>query len=373
MAAVPALHPVPSRRASHRPLRRAAVITIALTCALIVLRRRWPAGLTAWIAYIALLLPRRESCPTAPDRGDRTLLSPLVGWDDRGGLGPSLGWRAWAADALTPALARGALAPPPCCSSGSPASRTDRSPCGMTPWRSGVTRPGRTRTATSRPSIYLGWELAEGAVSTRLEPLRGVARAGAGQPARAARTSSSCIGHRGAAGGTVPGGEAPPSRGAHAGPRSSGVLDPSRHLLHARGARGEAAARAGRRDDRSPAWPRYQFWELRLAVAEVPDELRKRTRNLVFHLAVLLQQYRAHLEAEELYGPRCASIPSSGGLEPPGRRPGRARPLCRGHGGLRRALRLWPRATDACANARRAAAALGVRPVELDGCPPERT
>jgi len=38
-----------------------------------------------------------------------------------------------------------------------------------------------------------------------------------------------------------------------------------------------------------------------------------------------------------------------------------------------RALRLVPRATDACANARRAAAALGVRPVELDGCPPERS
>ena len=36
------------------------------------------------------------------------------------------------------------------------------------------------------------------------------------------------------------------------------------------------------------------------------------------------------------------------------------------------ALRIAPRATGACANARRAAAALGVRPVELDGCAPER-
>ena len=38
-----------------------------------------------------------------------------------------------------------------------------------------------------------------------------------------------------------------------------------------------------------------------------------------------------------------------------------------------RALRLVPRATDACANASRAAATLGARPVELDGRATERS
>jgi Tfp pilus assembly protein PilF len=106
----------------------------------------------------------------------------------------------------------------------------------------------------------------------------------------------------------------------------------------------------------------------------VPDELAAARAHLLFPLAVLLQQYRNHTEAEELYrlavrlDPRFAAAWNNLGV------------IHAKHGryteameAFVHALRLVPRATDVCANARHAAAALGARPAELDGCAPERT
>ena len=87
---------------------------------------------------------------------------------------------------------------------------------------------------------------------------------------------------------------------------------------------------------------------------------------------MLLQQYRGDAEAEELYrlavrlDPQLAAAWNNLGVTYAAR--GR---YAEAMDAFVHALRLVPRATDACANARRAAAALGVRPVELDGCAAE--
>ncbi|HZV95371.1 MAG TPA: tetratricopeptide repeat protein [Candidatus Nitrosocosmicus sp.] len=352
-----------------------AVIVIALTCALIALRRRWPAGLTAWIAYVALLLPAAGILPNGPQiAADRYSYLPLIGGAIVAGAGLPWGWRAWRSGRLTLPLARGALAATAVLLIGL-AVLTHRQ---IAVWHDSVALWRHAAWAdpdSDVPLFYLGWALAEG---RRFDEARAHFEASLARvPASLPVLRAQFLVHLG-----IVEQQAGRSPEAERRLREALALDPDHPvawirlgtLLHARGARGEAAAALAAASERAPAWSRYHVWELRLAIAEVPEELADARAHLVFPLAVLLQQYRAHLEAEELYGlavrldPQFAAAWNNLGAAQAER--GR---YAEAMEAFVRALRLVPRATDACANARRAAAALGVRPVELDGCPPERS
>ena len=111
VAPVTALYPLPPRRAALRPLSRAGAVTISLTVSLIALRRRWPAGLTAWVAYVALLLPAAGILPNGPQiAADRYSYLPMIGWAIVAGAGlPGVGAPGGPGRLTTP-LARLALA-----------------------------------------------------------------------------------------------------------------------------------------------------------------------------------------------------------------------------------------------------------------------
>ena len=97
----------------HYPVRPLAatylvpgVAVVTTLAAVIGLRRRWPAGLTACTAYVALLLPvsglLQNGHQTAADR--YTYLA-CLGWAVMGGAGVTWCWRAKGSGALPPRLA----------------------------------------------------------------------------------------------------------------------------------------------------------------------------------------------------------------------------------------------------------------------------
>jgi len=283
------------------------------------------------------------------------------------------GWRAWRAGRLTTPLARLALAATVVLLGGFALLPQQQ----LAVWHDSVALWRHAAWAdpdSDVPLFYLGWALADarrfdearahlesslGRVPASLPALRaqfalhlGMVEQRAGRPAEAERRLREAL-----------------------------SLDPDHPvawirlgtLMQARGARAEAAAALAAAADRAPVWNRYQVWELRSAIADVPDELPEAHARLALPLAILLQEYRGHAEAEALYrlavrlDPQLAAAWNNLGVIEAQR--GR---YAEAMDAFVHALRIAPRATDACANARRAAAALGVRPVELDGCAPER-
>ena len=348
-------------------------VTLALTVALIALRRRWPAGLTAWVAYVALLIPAAGILPNGPQiAADRYSYLPLIGWAIVAGAGLPWGWRAWRAGRLTTRLGRLALVATLLLLVGL-GLLTQRQ---LAVWHDSVALWRHAAWAdpdSDVPLFYLGWALAEAhrfdearahfeaslaRVPVALPALRaqfvlhvGLVEQQAGRPVEAERRIREAL-----------------------------TLDPDHPvawirlgtLLQAHGARGEAAAALAAAVERASVWSRYHVWELRAAILAVPEEIPDARARLAFLLAVLLQQYRGDAEAEELYrlavrlDPQLAAAWNNLGVTYAAR--GR---YAEAMDAFVHALRLVPRATDACANARRAAAALGVRPVELDGCAAE--
>jgi tetratricopeptide (TPR) repeat protein len=74
----------------------AAVLVLALSAALVALRRRWPAGLAAWVCCVAFLAPLLGLAQSGPHiAADRNTYLAMLGWAAVGG-------------GLVPALARGA-------------------------------------------------------------------------------------------------------------------------------------------------------------------------------------------------------------------------------------------------------------------------
>jgi protein O-mannosyl-transferase len=350
-------------------------VTIALSGILIALRRRWPAGLTAWAAYVVLLLPAAGILPNGPQiAADRYSYLPLIGWAIVAGAGLPWGWRAWRAGRLTAPLARGALA----AALVLPVGLTLLTQRQLAVWHDSVSLWRHAAWAdpdSDVPLFYLGWALAE---EGRFDEARAHFEASLGRvPASLPGPRAQFVLHI-----AMVERQAGRTTEAERRIREALTLDPDHPvalirlgtLLQARGAREEAAAALAAAVERAPSWSRYHVWELRAAIAEVPDELGSARARLVFPLAVLLQQYRAHAEAAELYrlavrlDPRFAAAWNNLGVIHAER--GRYAEALEA---FVHALRLVPRATDACANARRAAAALGARPAELDGCAPERS
>jgi len=352
-----------------------AVTGLALTAVLVALRRRWPAGLTVWVAYIALLLPASGIFPNGPQiTADRYSYLPSVGWSILLGAFAVWAWRAWQAQRLSTPIARAALA------------AALVLVCGLTLltqrqiaiWRDSITLWRHAAWAdpdSDVPLFYLGWALAE---AERFDEARAhfeacLARVPASLPALRAQFTLHLA---------LVDAQAGRPAEAERRLREALALDPGHpvawirlgNLLWARGAPEEAARAWSAALERAAAWPRYQVWELRAAVAGVPEASPAARARLAFALALVLQEYRAHAEAEEHYRLAVRLEPGFGaawnnlGVAYASR--GRYADAL---DAFVHALRLQPGETGACANARRAAVAVGARPHELDGCRPERT
>ncbi|HEU5193015.1 MAG TPA: tetratricopeptide repeat protein [Methylomirabilota bacterium] len=352
-----------------------AVAGLALTAVLVALRRRWPAGLTAWVAYIALLLPASGIFPNGPQiTADRYSYLPSVGWSILVGAFAVWAWRAWQAQRLSTPIARAALA------------AALVLVCGLTLltqrqiaiWRDSITLWRHAAWAdpdSDIPLFYLGWALAEGG---RFDEARAhfeacLARVPASLPALRAQFTLHLA---------LVDAQAGRPAEAERRLREALALDPGHpvawirlgNLLWARGASEEAVRAWSAALERTAAWPRYQVWELRAAVAGVPEASPAARARLAFALALMLQEYRAHAEAEEHYRLAVRLEPGFGAawnnLGVAYASQGR---YANALDAFVHALRLQPGEPGACANARRAAVAVGARPHELDGCRPERT
>ena len=353
----------------------AAAVAGALTVACWALRRRWPAALTAWVVYVVTLLPASGVFPNGPQlAADRYSYLPGVAWAVLAGAAVPWAWRAWRQGRLAAPFAGAAVAATLVLLAGLTAL-TERQ---ITVWRDSVTlwrHAAWADPASDLPIFYLGWALAdagrfddarahfEGAldrVPTSLPALRAqlvlhvaLVEAQAGRPADYERRLGEVL-----------------------------ALDGDHpvawmRLGTARWARGDAGAAEqawSEAADRVTVWPRYQVWELRAAAATVPETSGPARARLAFALGVALQEYSAHGEAEEHYrlavrlAPEYAAAWNNLGVTYASR--GRYTDAL---DAFVHALRLRPGERGACANALRAAAALGTRPLELDGCGPERS
>ena len=84
-----------------------AIAAVVISVALIGLRRRWPLGLAAWTAYVALLLPVSGILQNGHQiAADRYTYLACLGWALAAGAGVAWCWRAQYAGALAPGVAR---------------------------------------------------------------------------------------------------------------------------------------------------------------------------------------------------------------------------------------------------------------------------
>ena len=68
----------------------------AITVALVIARRRWPAGLAVWVCYLALLAPTLGVVRYGPQiAADRYTYLPSLGWAMLAGAAALYGWTAW--------------------------------------------------------------------------------------------------------------------------------------------------------------------------------------------------------------------------------------------------------------------------------------
>jgi len=68
----------------------------AITVALVIARRRWPAGLAVWVCYLALLAPTLGVVRYGPQiAADRYTYLPSLGWAMLTGAAALYGWTAW--------------------------------------------------------------------------------------------------------------------------------------------------------------------------------------------------------------------------------------------------------------------------------------
>lgn len=353
----------------------ATLLVVGLTVTVWALRRRWPAGLAAWIVYAAALLPASGIFPNGPQlAADRYSYLPGVAWAVLGGAAVPWAWRARRDGRLGGPVARAAGAGALVLLLGLTVL-TERQ---ITIWRDSVTLWRHAAWAdpdSDVPIFYLGWALAE---SKRFDEARAHFTAALDRvPASLPGLRAQLVLHIALV-------EEQAGRPTESERRlgEALALDGDHpvawiRLGSARYARGDSAAAAeawGAAADRVGVWPRYQVWELRAATAAVPEASGPARARLAFALGVTLQEFGAHVEAEEHYrlavrlAPDFAAAWNNLGVAQAAR--GRYADAL---DAFAHALRLSPGERDACANARRAATALGARPRELDGCGPERS
>ena len=349
-------------------------LTLAGGLLLIACRRRWPAGLVAAVAYVALLLPASGIFPNGPQiAADRYTYLPSVGWAMLAGAALPWVWSARRAGRLSPRIAGAAALASLALVAGLVVLTERQIPI----WRDSVALWRHAAWAdpdSDVPLFYLGWALAD---AGRFDEARAHFEAARRRvPASLPLLRAQFTLHL-----ALVDARAGRPGAAEEGLREALTLDADHpvawiRLGIARWTRGDAPGAEAAwmaAADRAPLWPRYQVWELRTAVAEVPEASRVARARLAFALAAALQEYRAHAEAEEHYRlalrlePGFTAAWNNLGVTYASR--GRYADAL---DAFVHALRLQPGERGACANARRAAAVLGTRPQEVDACGPER-
>jgi tetratricopeptide (TPR) repeat protein len=287
-----------------------ALVVVGITALTVAARRRWPAGLTVWISYVALLLPMlgllHSGAQITADRftyaasvGPAILVGAAVAWSGQashaGRIAPALGSGVVAATVLW-IVALAALTVPQ---------------IGI--WKDSVTlweRAAETEPQSDIPIFYLGWALTEAGRFDEAQAHfeRSLARVPPDLPALRAQF----LFHLGIV-------EQRRGRPADAEARFREALrlDPQHPagwirlgvILWARGQREEATRAWAEAVSLAPRWGAYQLWEIRLAVSEVPEVAAVARGRLAFNLGALLEQYRQPGQALEQYRVALALLP----------------------------------------------------------------
>jgi tetratricopeptide (TPR) repeat protein len=343
---------------------------LAITVVLVAVARRWPAGLVAWVAYLALLLPVsglfHNGLQAAADR--HTYL-PTLGVAVLAGAALASGWRAARDGRLARGVAVAALGTAVLVVLGL-AALTSRQ---VGVWRDSVTlwrHAAAVEPESDIPMFFLGWALAR---AGRLDEARAhfLASLDRVRPGDM-RLRAQVLLHLGVVE------EQRGDLGAAAG-RLAGALgvDPGHPVawirlggvLHRQGDAARARAALERAAGLGPEWSRYKIWELREAIEALPAPLARERGDLTFHLGLVLQRYGDLDEAREAYQQAVAVAPDHG---PAWNNLGVTLALqgrnAEALGAFTHALRARPADAQACANARRAAAMLGAAPPELEQC-----
>ena len=347
-----------------------AFFVVAITLAAILGYRRWPAGLIAWTSYLVLLAPvvgiLHNGAQIAADRYTYLACAP---WAILGGAGIAWSRHAARSGKLSSSVGKAVM--------GAAAivivTFAALSVRQVAVWRDSVTlwtQAVVVEPASDIPIFYLGWALTDAGrfdeakahferalrrvpdglpdLKAQLDVHLGIVEQRAGRPASAERYFRDAL-----------------------------VQDPTHAValirlgtvLLQQGRPVEAEAAWTRAADAESRWNRYQLWEIGQAVEQVPAGRASARSRLGLALGGLLQRYGELKLAEEQYllatklTPDNAIAWNSLGV---------AHAL---QGSMRqalaafvRALQISPGDTQACHNARRAAAELGATPQELSGC-----
>ena len=278
------------------------ILVTLITVGLVWLRRRWPAGLVAWVSYVALLFPVigifHNGAQIAADR--YTYLA-CLSWALLAGAGI-----AWCLDAGAAARIGRSVA----WAAGGAAVLIIVSFMGLTVrqigvWKDSVTlwrQAAAVEPDSDVPIFYLGWALTDARRfdEARAHFERSLARVPDTLPWLRAQVVLQL--------GIVEERAGRPLA-AESRYREALTLDPAHPvsrirlgaLLFDRGQRAEAEREWGRALALFPEWDRYQLWEIRSAIKRVPATEPEARGRLALALAMLLERRRALEEAGEQY------------------------------------------------------------------------
>lgn len=287
-----------------------ALAVVGITALTIALRRRWPAGLAVWVAYIALLLPMLGLLHTgAQIAADRFTYAASVGPAIL--VGAAVAWCRQAArdGRIAPPLARGVAAATMVWLVALAALTVPQ--IGI--WKDSVTlwrHAADAEPESDIPIFYLGWALAEAEKydEARAHFERALERVPPGLPLLRAQF----LFHLG-----LVDRQAGRNSDAEIRFRDALRLDPEHPaawirlgtILWASGRQPEAQQAWARAVALAPRWGLYQVWELRQATAEIPEAAVVARGRVAFNLGALLEQYRQPEQALEQYRLAAALLP----------------------------------------------------------------
>jgi Flp pilus assembly protein TadD len=346
------------------------VVVTIVTGILIAVRRRWPAGLAAWIVYVALVLPISGLFHNGPQiTADRYTYAASMSWALLVGAG--VVWCGGAArnNRLSRPLAHGLLAALLLVLIGWSALSIRQE--GI--WRDSValwSRAALVEPQSDIPIFYLGWALAD---AGRFDEARDhFARALARTPDTLPALKAQLLLHMG-----VIEERAGRQAAAQASFRQALAVEPDHPvalirlgtaLLHGPES-GEAQRLLERAAEVGARWGTYDAGELRVAVAQVPPDAGAVRGRLAHAMAGLLRRHGHLREALEHYRLAAELLPANAAAW---NDLGVAYALLGRNGEALEAfvfaLRVSPGSRDACDNLRRVASTLATVPPELVAC-----
>jgi len=286
-----------------------AIVVVAITVLTVLARRRWPAGLAAWISYAALLLPMlgliHSGAQITADRftylaavGPAVLLGATVTWC----LAASRAHRIahWLGPGMAVATMIWLLA----------LAALTMAQIGI--WKDSVSlwrRAAEVEPASDIPIFYLGWALEE---AGRFDEARAhfewsLAHVPPELPALRAQFlfHIALVEQRA---GRMAAAEARLREALQLDPEHPAALIRLGTALWTREARDEARQAWTRAAALASHWSRYQLWEIRSALEAMPDVPLRERGMLAFHLGTWLEQHGQRGQALELYR-RAATLP----------------------------------------------------------------